>query len=225
MLSPDEENLWSRSCTIHSLNIVMRVCLDRRPPFPTLALREEPPGTSQEDTFLMKFAAAVVALFVSATPSLAFETEEIGMIEASFDTRTIAQPTVLARDGDEASATAFMFLTGISAALSIAGYSTDNARLSVDVDFMTEQPGPKTAPLGITISYAPSGGALRWTSDGAPSSPSLTFTTLEANDEEGRAAGTFAAELCFSEDYEDGGDPGNCRMIEGRFNTRIFVER
>jgi hypothetical protein len=162
---------------------------------------------------------------VTATPSLAFETEEIGMIEASFDAGTIAQPTVLARDGDEASATAFMFLTGISAALSIAGYSTDNARLSVEVDFMTEQPGPETTPLAMTISYAPRGGAQRWTSEGAPSAPAVTFTTLEANDEEGRAIGTFAAELCFAEDYEGGGDPGNCRMIEGRFDTRFFVER
>jgi hypothetical protein len=53
----------------------------------------------------------------------------------------------------------------------------------------------------------------------------VTFTTLEANDKEGRAVGTFAAELCLAEDYEGGGDPGNCRMIEGRFDTRFFVER
>ncbi len=173
----------------------------------------------------MKFAAAFLALVVLAPPSLAFETENIGMIEASFDGGTIAQPTVLARDGDQAQATAFIFLTGVTSALSISGYSTDNARLSLEVDFMTEQPGPGTAPIGITISYAPRGSAQRWTSEDAPSAPSVTFTTLETNDEEGRAIGTFAAELCFSEDYEDGGDPGNCRMIEGRFDTRIFGER
>ncbi|MCL7466726.1 hypothetical protein [Phaeovulum sp. NW3] len=172
----------------------------------------------------MKFSAAILALLMSATPSLAFETEEIGMIEASFDAATITQPTVLARDGDQAQATAFMFLTGVNAALSIAGYSPDTARLSVEVDFMTEQPGPETAPMGMTISYAPGKGG-RWTSEDAPSAPTVAFATLNADDEEGRAIGTFVAELCFAEDYEGGGDPGNCRMIEGRFDTRFFVER
>lgn len=172
----------------------------------------------------MKFSAAILALLLSATPSLAFETEEIGMIEASFDAATITQPTVLARDGDQAQATAFMFLTGVTAALSISGYDTDNARLSVEVDYMTEQPGPETAPMGMTISYAPGKGG-RWTSEDAPSAPTVTFITLEADDEEGRAAGTFTAELCLAEDYEGGGDPGNCRVIKGHFDTRFFVER
>lgn len=173
----------------------------------------------------MRFTAAFLSLLVTAAPSLAFDLEDIGMIEANFDAATIAQPTVIARDGDESSATAFMFLTGVSSGLSIAGYGTDNARLSVEVDFMGEQPAPATLPLGVTITYAPKGGAQRWTSEDAPSAPAVIFTTLEANDEEGRAVGTFAAELCFAEDYEGGGDPGNCRMIEGRFDTRFLVER
>jgi hypothetical protein len=175
---------------------------------------------------LMEFTTAFLALLATATPILAFETEEIGSIEALFDGETIVQPTVLARDGDEAQATAFMFLGGAFANLNIVGYnSADNKRLSVEVDYMAEQPGPQTAPMGVTISYAPRGGAVRWTSDGAPSVPAVTFTTLEADGEEGRAVGTFAAELCYSEDYEDEGDPANCRSIEGRFDTRFFVER
>lgn len=173
----------------------------------------------------MRFTAMLLSLLVTATPSLAFETEDIGMIEASFDDATITQPTVIARDGDEASATAFIFLTGITAALGIAGYTTDNARLSVEVDYMTENPGPETVPLGVTISYDPPGPGGFWTSEGAPSPPSVTFTVLGADDAEGRAVGSFAAQLCFAEGYEGGGDPGNCRMIDGRFDTRIFVER
>lgn len=173
----------------------------------------------------MKFSVVFLTSLMLATPSLAFDIEEIGMIEANFESVAIAQPTVLASDGDQASPTAFMFLTGISAGLSISGYSTDNARLSVEVDFMTEQPGPEATPLDMTISYATAGGAERWTSEDAPSLPSVTFTTLNANDEDGQAVGTFVAELCFAEDYEGGGDPDNCRMIEGRFDTRFFVER
>lgn len=173
----------------------------------------------------MKFLAAFLVLLVTVTPTFAFEIEEIGMIEASFDGGTITQPTVLARDGDEASPTAFLFLNGVTATLNIAGFSMDNARLSVDVEFMTEQPGPETAPLGVTVIYAPLGRPPQWTSEERPSEPRVTFTTLEIGGEEGRAAGSFAAELCLAGDYEGGGDPGNCRMIEGRFDTRFFVER
>ena len=173
----------------------------------------------------MKFTPAFLVLLVSATPTLAFETEEIGMIEASFDGETIAQPTVLARDGEESSPTAFLFLAGATANLNIAGYSADNARLSVEVDFMTERPGPETAPLGVTIIHAPRGTPPHWTSEERPAAPRVIFTTLEIDGEEGRAAGTFSGELCLAEDYEGGGDPDNCRMIEGRFDTRFFVER
>lgn len=219
------ENSWSKRSFLLSLNVLMRVFPRPRVPFSALALRKVPPATIEEEAFLSKFATAFLALLVSATPTFAFTTEEIGMIEANFDGVTIAQTTVLARDGDEASATAFMFLSGVTATLSIAGYSTDNARLSVEVDFMTERPGPETPPLGVTISYAPRGTPPLWTSEERPTAPTVTFTTLEANDQEGRVAGTFAAELCLAEDYEGGGDPGNCQMIEGRFDTRFFVER
>ena len=175
---------------------------------------------------MMKFTYVFLALLVTVTPIFAFEIEEIGTIEASFDGGTISQPTVLARDGDEASPTAFLFLNGVTATLNIGGFSMDNARLSVDVEFMTEQPGPETAPLGVTVIYAPQGRPPQWTSEERPTAaPRVTFTTLETDGEEGRAAGSFAAELCLAEDYEGGGDPGNCRMIEGRFDTRFFVER
>lgn len=174
---------------------------------------------------MIKFIPEFIIILVMSTPTFAFEIEEIGLIEASFDGGTITQPTVLARDGDEASPTASLFLTGVSATLNIAGFSMDNARLSVDVEFMTEQPGPETAPLGVTVIYAPQGHPPQWTSEERPTEPRVTFTTLETDGEEGRAVGSFAAELCLAEDYEGGGDPGNCRMIKGRFDTRFFVER
>lgn len=174
---------------------------------------------------MIKFAPAFIVIIVTTTPIFAFEIEEIGLIEASFDGGTISQRTVLARDGDQASPTAFLFLTGATATLNIAGFSMDNARLSVDVEFMTEQPGPETTPLGVTVIYAPQGRPPQWTSEERPTEPRVTFSTLETDGEEGRAAGSFAAELCLAEDYEGGGDPSNCRMIEGRFDTRFFVEK
>lgn len=173
----------------------------------------------------MKSTALLLVLLVFATPAPAFEIEEIGTIEATFGDESIVQPTVLARDGDEASGTAFLFLGGGGfSSFSLAGYSADNRRLGLEVDYMTEEPSPETAPLGLTITYAPEGKQEHWTSEDAPSAPSVTFTTFEFADGEGRAAGSFAAVLCYAADYESGADTGNCRPIEGRFDTRFFVE-
>lgn len=174
----------------------------------------------------MKLAPALCMFMGVASPALAFEIEEIGTIEATFDGERIAQPTVMVRDGDESQATAFLFLVGAGfSAFSVSGYSADNKRLSVEVDFMAEDIGPATAPFGLTISYAPEGTALHWTSEDAPTPPSVTFSTFEIVGGEGRAVGTFAALLCYAEGYESGGDPENCRPIEGRFDTPFFVEQ
>jgi hypothetical protein len=174
----------------------------------------------------MKLAAALCTLVCFGSPIRAFEIEEIGTIEATFDGERIAQPTVMVSDGDVTQATAFLFLPGAGfSAFSMSGYSADNKRLSVEVDFMAEDIGPATAPFGVTISYAPEGTALHWTSEDAPTPPSVTFSTLEIVGDEGRAAGTFAALLCYAEGYESGGDPENCRPIEGSFDTPFFVEQ
>ncbi len=81
---------------------------------------------------MLKFTTAILALFTTATPVLALDLEEIGTITATFDGETITQPTVLVRDANEA--TAFLFLTGGGfSAFSIAGFSTDNKRLSLEM--------------------------------------------------------------------------------------------
>lgn len=174
----------------------------------------------------MKLIGLFCTIFLLATPALAFEIEEIGTIEATFDGETIAQPTVLVRNGDEASATASLFIAGAGVSnLNIMGYGTDNRQLILDLAYMTEQPGPQTAPIYLVITYAPQGTGQHWTSEDALTAPSLTFSTLEIDGDEGRATGAFAALLCFAEDYEAGADTGKCRPIEGRFDTRVFVER
>ncbi|MDM7931520.1 hypothetical protein [Tabrizicola sp.] len=174
----------------------------------------------------MKLAVVLCTVVGFGAPALAFEIEEIGTIEATFDGESISQPTVMVRDGDVEQATAFLFLAGAGiSAFSVSGYSADNKRLSVEVNFLAEDIGPATAPFGLTISYAPEGTALHWTSEEAPTPPSVTFSTLEIVGNEGRATGTFAALLCYAEGYESGGDPENCRPIEGRFDTPFFVEQ
>lgn len=175
----------------------------------------------------MRLAAVLSLLVVLATPVFAFEIEEIGRLQATFDGESIDQPTVLASSDEETSSTAFILLiAGGMSALSLAGYSLDNTRLGLEATYMTEQPGPQTVPINLTITYAPQGTQGDWwTSDDAPTPPSITFTTLEADGKEGRAVGTFTALLCYAENYATDPDTGNCRPIEGSFDTKIFVEQ
>jgi len=174
----------------------------------------------------MRFAAVVLGLVAVANPALAFETEEIGTLQATFDGESIVQPTVIAKSEDETSATAFLAVIGGGmSSLSLAGYTPDNKRLGIDATYMVEEPGPESVPIDLTITYVPEGTAEHWTSEEAPTPASITFTTFEADGDEGRVVGTFTAVLCHAEDYGSGADPDNCHPIEGSFDTRFFVER
>ena len=173
----------------------------------------------------MKLARVLFILGVFTTPVLAFETEEIGTLEATFGDESIAQPTVIAKTDDETSATAYLAVIGGGfSSLSLTGFSPDNSRLDISMTFMAQKPGPQTAPISLEISYSPTGGGEHWTSDGTPTPPSVTFTTFENDGKEGRAVGSFAGELCYAKDYGSEADTGNCRPIEGRFDTKILVE-
>lgn len=176
--------------------------------------------------FVPRLAAIVFTLMVVMTAVLAVELEEIGKIKANFGGEAIAQPTVLAKSGGKGSATAFLILPGAGMSdLSLVGYGRDNKRLGLEVSYMTEQPGPKTAPMDLKITYAPKGTKEHWTSEDAPTAGKITFTTLETKGNEGRAVGTFKALLCYAKSYESGPDTRNCRPIEGSFDTRFIVEK
>lgn len=173
----------------------------------------------------MKFIAVLATLVVFASPALSFETEEIGKIEATFDGQSIAQPTVIARDGEQADATAFLIIPGGGfSSLSLTGFSLDNKRLGIDAGFMSEDPGPQTALIDLTITYSPTGSGVHWTSENAPTPPVITFTTLEADAGKGRAAGSFSGVLCYAEGYETDADTENCHPISGMFDTVFMVE-
>lgn len=174
----------------------------------------------------MKFSLYLPILILLTTPVLAFEIEEIGVIEATFGDESISQPTVIARSGDEISATAFLFLAGGGfSSFSIAGYGLDNRRLGLELAYMSEQPGPDTVPIGLTITYAPQGTAQHWTSEGAPTPPEITFTRFDFDGEEGHTVGSFAALLCYADGYGVEADTDNCRQIDGDFETRFFIEQ
>lgn len=173
----------------------------------------------------MKHVAVFSTLVAFASPALAFEIEEIGKLQATFQGQSIAQPTVIARDGDEADATAFLIIPGGGfSSLSLAGFSADNKRLGIEAAFMSENPRPQTALIDLTITYSPNGTGAHWTSEGAPSAPVVTFTTLEFGAAQGIAMGTFSGVLCYAQDYGSDADTQNCHPIEGTFDTVIFVE-
>lgn len=173
----------------------------------------------------MKYIAVLFTLVVFASPALGFETEEIGKIEATFEGQSIAQPTVIARNGGQADATAFLIIPGGGfSSLSLAGFSLDNKRLGIEIGFMSEDPGPQTAPIDLAITYSPTGTSVHWTSENAPTPPTITFTTLEADAGKGRVAGSFSGVLCYAEDYGSDADTENCHPIEGTFDTVFLVE-
>lgn len=165
-----------------------------------------------------------VVLFL-ASPAMAMEVEEIGTMQTTFDNDSITLPTVLATQGDETSPTAYLFRPGAGiSSLTISSYSPGNSRLFVELMYFEVTPTPDMAPVLVAVSYDPPGTGQFWTSEEAPTPPSVTFTTLEVDGEEGRAVGTFEALLCFAEDYGAEADLDNCRPIEGSFDTRFFVE-
>lgn len=173
---------------------------------------------------MKKLVVIISSQMLLAMPALAFEIEEIGKIKATFGSETIMQPTVLAKQGPESSATASLILPGAGfSALSFSGYSVDNKRLGLELSYKTERPDPKTVPYDLTITYSPKGNKAHWTSEGAPSPAKVTFTTLETKGKEGRAVGSFKALLCYAESLASDPDMKNCRPIEGSFDTKIFV--
>jgi hypothetical protein len=170
-------------------------------------------------------ALTLSALLVLAGPAVAMEVEEIGTMQTTFAGESITQPTVLATQGDERSPTAYLFRPGGGfSALTISSFAPGKPRVFLEVNYFAETPGRDTAPDFVAITYDPPGTRQHWTSEEAPNPPSVTFTTLEVDGEDGRAVGTFAALLCFAEDYGADADLDNCHTIEGSFDTRFFIE-
>lgn len=173
-----------------------------------------------------KLAALVATLLLVVTPAQAFETEAIGKLTANFGGEAITQPTVHIQSGKEKSNTAFLFVQKVGFSnLSLSGYSADNKRLGIDVSYMSLQPGPKTAQIEQTVTYASGGSTAFWTSDGAPKPAKITFTTFETKGNEGRAIGKFEALVCYVKTPTAEPDTKNCRPIEGSFDTKFFVEK
>lgn len=172
----------------------------------------------------MKPFAFPFAVFIAlALPAHAWEIEEIGTIEIVFADEVIEKPTVIVTNGDEVSPTAFMLLTvGNFSNLSLM---SGDANFVIDATFMSHTPGPDTVAVSASVTYSPDGNMQFWLSEGAPEALDLTFTMLTIDGDEGHAVGNFSGLLCFADGLGAEADPGNCRPVEGRFDTPFFIER
>lgn len=181
--------------------------------------------TVREAEFVMKYIAVLFTFVVFSSPALAYDTEEIGMLRATFDGQAIELPTMIVKSESEESPSAYMIAPGGGFTnLTLTGLTMENTRLDISAGFLFDTPSPEAKVLTFTIGYAPTGTGQRWTSDEAPTPPIITFTTLENDDVQGRAAGTFTGELCYADGYEAEADPANCKPIEGSFDTQFFME-
>ncbi|WP_145953471.1 hypothetical protein [Oceaniglobus indicus] len=171
---------------------------------------------------MRKLALQMALAIAVTTPAAAWEVEEIGTITATFGDETMQQPTVIVTSGDEVSPTAYMIRTiGNFSSLNLM---TGDGNFVIEADYMTHAPGPDTAPISAAVTYAPAGWTQMWLSDGAPEPLEVTFTTLEIEGDAGHATGTFRGVLCFADGMGAEADPGNCRAIEGTFDTPFFIE-
>ncbi|TDL74834.1 hypothetical protein E2L08_15935 [Palleronia sediminis] len=171
----------------------------------------------------MKLLAPVIAAGLAlALPVQAWEIEEIGILRATFGEELFEKPTVIVTQGDEVSPTAFLLLTvGNFSSLSLM---SGDGNFAIDATFMSHAPGPDTAPVSTNVTYAPDGNMQFWLSEGAPEPMEVTFTTLAIDGDKGEAVGRFRGLLCFADGLGAEADPGNCRPVEGSFDTPFFIE-
>ena len=175
---------------------------------------------------MTRYARNLCVVLFLASPAMATEIEEIGTLQTTFDGESITQPTVLATRGDERRPTAYLFRAGQGfSGLTISSINPSLPRVFLELSYLVETPDRDTAPIFLAVTYEPPTGTRQhWTSEEAPTPPTISFSTLYVDDAEGRAVGTFTALLCFAEDYDADADLGDCRMIEGSFDTRFIIE-
>lgn len=155
--------------------------------------------------------------------------EEFGRIEATLNGEARTWYTLtMTRDG-ETDASARFSTNQFTSDLHLQGHPqpsfTSTDVLSIDLRYSGKyQPG--AAPMEAEIMYLPAGMKPPfWTSSQTGTPVSVTFEDLSLDGETGRAAGTFTATLCMMQTL--GGDPdtSQCQPIEGRFDTRVMIEK
>lgn len=173
---------------------------------------------------MARYLHLVPAFVMLAVPVLAQEDlRTLGQIEADFDGETLSKTTVsYLADGKREGTATLMTVSGYTT-LSI--YAAEGQPISIEVTYSsTATPDPASRPMGMAISYFPSGLKSYWTSEDAPTPVRITFDQLDTATDTPYARGTFEAVLCLVAEIGTEADIGNCKRITGRFDTQVIVE-
>ena len=170
--------------------------------------------------------------FIQAAATLCFcgpaMANEFGQVTATLDGTERTWYTIYIQRGDEITATATLN-SGQTTDLHIQShprpaFTTDDV-LIVDVMYLGDV-SPGGAPFSIEVMYLEKrmSGPI-WGSEGAARQPTLAIESLDLGDDEGHVAGGFSAQLCFIERIGADPDTGKCKDVEGRFDTRLQIEK
>lgn len=171
---------------------------------------------------VMTGIAGALALCLG-TPAMAIETVPLGTIsatigEVAYEGRTLDVPS-------EGTATAEYRSFGPLTMITVQGHDPEADSLMRNmliVEFTLTGAQPSSAIVDATVSWWPEGmGAAFFHSDDSGSGPQITLAAVSTGAEEARVAGQFSARLCRKDDFATPADPGDCRMVEGRFDTAL----
>lgn len=170
------------------------------------------------------FAAA--AWLCVAIPASA---DEFGRIEATLNGEARTWYTLTLTLGGQTDASATFSTGSLTSDLHMQAHPrpsfTTTDVLSIDLMYRgAYQPGAD--PMDVEIMYMPTG--MRppfWTSSSTGTPVSVTFDELSLDSDVGHATGTFSATLCIVEALGADPDTSQCQPIEGRFDTKVMIEK
>lgn len=164
----------------------------------------------------------VPAVLLLASPVFAEDFQTIGLIEAEFDGKTLSQTTMSYLDDGRRLATASLSTVMGVTDLTIQG--AEGKPIVIEAQFTTEEPGPESSLMSLSVGYFPSGMRSYWVSEDSPEPAQITFERLDTAADDLHASGSFEAFLCFVPEGAYEADTDNCRAITGRFETGLVRE-
>lgn len=173
-----------------------------------------------------RLALAVLGCVMAAGcsgPLSASQTEAVGTMTARIDGEPGAWETL--RAPREGSATANYFATGPATTISIQGHdpkadSRMRNVLSLSLTVMGEGTSPQLLGDAVLGLYPEGLAGASWQSTGTQ----VTFERLELGEGGGHATGRFSASICRQESALSEPDAGNCREVEGEFDTPLQAD-
>lgn len=164
----------------------------------------------------------VSAILLMASPLSAQDFQTIGMIEAEFDGETLSQTTMSYLDDGKRLATASLSTVMGVTSLTIQG--AEGKPIVLEATFTTDEPGPGSSLISLSVGYFPSGMRSHWTSEDSPEPAQITFERLDTSVDALYASGSFAALLCLVPEGAYEADTDTCLPMTGRFETGLVRE-